>query len=61
MQQYLVLVLLLFLTAQVSSQSGEGAAANAEGDTSQPVESIYICECSDEKFLGKYNIVSLLL
>lgn len=51
MQRILILLLFLYLTVHVAGQNEEGTIAAEE-----PVESLYICECSDEKLLGKYNI-----
>ena len=56
MQRILILLLFLYLTVHVAGQNEEGTIAAEE-----PVESLYICECSDEKLLGKYNIVSLFV
>ena len=60
MQYFLVILLLLVLTVHISGQNGEGAITSEE-DSAQAVESLYICECSDEKLLGKYNIVCIIL
>ena len=59
MQHLLVILLLLVLTVHISCQNGDGTVTSEE-DSAQ-VESLHVCECSDEKLLGKYNIVCIIL
>ena len=56
MQRIFILLLFLSLTAYVAGQNEEGSITSEES-----VESLYICECSEEKLLGKYNIVRILV